>query len=419
MATSRRAVGLAGVVFASGLALAWWTKARCLLTDSSWDAGEEYVRWCYTDVYPLWFVERLNEGAVPYLDHPVEYPVLTGAWMLVADRVADVFPAALQGRAFLQVTMVMGAAMLAATFLLLRRTGLPPRRLLWFAAAPTLVVYAFINWDPLAVVLATAAVVLHREGRDGAAGVAAGLGAAAKLYPALLVPLMVLARLRERRPRAALVTGGAAAAAWLAVNLPVLVAAPDGWGRFLELSRTRPADHDSLYRIAEVYLRGDRGFDVPTLNLVTAGLFAVAAVAVVWAGSRRRAPGDTWELFLPLLIAFLLTSKVYSPQFSLWLLPLLALSLPRVTPFLLFCAADLAVFVIRFRWLGGRQGLLPAPGFGAFALAIAARDAVLVWIAWLAVRERPRWLGERPEAAAAGVRSDPPGRAGGSEPTPR
>ncbi len=372
------------------LALAWFSKARCLLVDAGWQNGEQYRGWCYTDIYPLWFVERLDTGAVPYLDHPVEYPVLTGAWMWLANQVAGILPPAVQGQAFLQVTMAMAAACLAGTLVLLHRMGLPPRRLLWYAAAPTLVLGAFVNWDALPVVLSTAAIWLHREDRDVAAGVAAGLGAAAKLYPALLVGLVVVARLRQRRPGAALAHAGAAAAVWLAVNLPVYLAAPEGWSRFLQLSRTRPADHDSLYRIIEVELRST-SFDVPTLNLVTAALFAVAAAAVLIVGVRRRPPADTWQLFLPLLIAFLLTSKVYSPQFSLWLLPLLALALPRLSPFLWFCAADAAVFLVRFPWLGGRQGLTPAPGYGVFAVTIGLRAVVLVWIAWLAVRERPEW----------------------------
>jgi len=402
-ASSKRLPRAVVAVLCLALALAWFSKSRCLLFDAGWQDGEQYRGWCYTDIYPLWFVERLDAGAVPYLDHPVEYPVLTGAWMWLANQVARVLPAEAQGQAFLQVTMAMAAACLAATLALLHRMGLPPRRLLWYAAAPTLVLCAFVNWDALPVMLATAAIWLHREDRDVAAGVAAGLGAAAKLYPALLVSLVVLARLRQRRPRAALAHAGAAVGVWLAVNLPVYLAAPEGWSRFLQLSRSRPADHDSLYRIIEVELRSSQ-FDVPTLNLVTAVLFVGAAAAVLIVGVRRRPPAHTWQLFLPLLIAFLLTSKVYSPQFSLWLLPLLALALPRRTPFLLFCAADAAVFLVRFPWLGGRQGFTPAPGYGVFAVTIAVRAAVLAWIAWLAVRERPAWDGT---AAAAEGRSGP------------
>lgn len=43
--------------------------------------NEQYTRFCYTDVLALYYAERLNEGAVPYRDHPVEYPVLTGYFM--------------------------------------------------------------------------------------------------------------------------------------------------------------------------------------------------------------------------------------------------------------------------------------------------------------------------------------------------
>jgi hypothetical protein len=90
----------------------------------------------------------------------------------------------------------------------------------------------------------------------------------------------------------------------------------------------------------------------------------------------------------------------------------MALALPRVGPdastssrpfpgpYVAFLAADLAVFALRFPWLGGRQGLSPAPGYGAFAVAIGIRAAVLMWIVWLCVRRRPRYL-QRPPGAPA------------------
>src|SRR3712207_5183575 len=135
MTTDRRDA-LLWPALAIGLLAAWFTKARCVLANAGWENGEEYTRYCYTDIFPLWWVERLNVGAVPYFDHPVEYPVLTGAWMWVANGIARVLPPALQSRAFLHVTIAMGAAMLAGTFVLLRRMEVPPERLLWFALVP-------------------------------------------------------------------------------------------------------------------------------------------------------------------------------------------------------------------------------------------------------------------------------------------
>src|SRR5687768_13908358 len=55
----------------------------------AWTEHYQYTRMCYSDVYALYYAEKLNEGAVPYLDHPVEYPVLTGGVMYAAAGVSD------------------------------------------------------------------------------------------------------------------------------------------------------------------------------------------------------------------------------------------------------------------------------------------------------------------------------------------
>jgi uncharacterized membrane protein len=382
----RTAVVLLVLLCAGTLAVGWWTKARCL-TDGQWTGGEQYTSWCYTDVYPLYFAERLHEGALPYRDHPVEYPVLTGAQQWAAAEAVRPLPPERRPVAFFHVTALFGAAVLLGAFWLLAREQLPPARLAWFAAAPTLAVYAFMNWDAVPVALFVAALVAHRRGRDGWAGVAAGLGTAAKLYPGLLVPLVVATRLAQRRPRDALLHAGAAAGAWAVVNVPVALAWPDGWWRFAELNRTRQADWDSLWFLAQ-QVRG-QAFDVAVVNRWSAVAFLAGAAVIALIGVRRRPPHRWWELALPLLSWFLLTNKVYSPQFSLWLLPLLVLVLPRLEPLAAFLAADLAVFGLRFPFLGGLVGYEPAPGYPAFGTAIAVRAAVLLGIVVLTTWHPP------------------------------
>ncbi|MGH3585760.1 MAG: hypothetical protein ACRDQ0_05510, partial [Pseudonocardia sp.] len=81
------------------LAAGWLGKAPCLqqyTTDSGnlaldWRDSRQYVAMCYSDTVPLWGIEGLDDGAVPYRDPWVEsagtadeqvrymeYPVLTG-----------------------------------------------------------------------------------------------------------------------------------------------------------------------------------------------------------------------------------------------------------------------------------------------------------------------------------------------------
>lgn len=349
-------------------------------------AHDLYLRWCYSDIPPLWTVERLHEGALPYLDHPVEYPVLTGLWMWLAAVPASGPASFLFWTGALLVACAGGAA-----WLLAREVG--PWRALAFAAAPTLVISGAVNWDLPAVLLATGGLVAHRRARDGLSGVLLGLGTAAKLFPGLLLLPLTAAAWRLRGRRAGLTVAAAAAVTWWAVNAPVALAAPQGWGRFFDLSRERGSDWDALTSVAGHVIGWQPS--VPTLNLVTAVAFLLGAAglaAVAW----RRDPAGTWHhAALPLVAWFLLTSKVYSPQFSLWLLPLFAVSFPGWGWFAAFAAADVAVTATRFPYLAAfvGDGVPGAWSWGPFGTAIVVRAVVLAGAAW---------VGWRRSAASAG-----------------
>ena len=87
------------------------------------------------------------------------------------------------------------------------------------------------------------------------AGVLLGLAGAAKMWPLFILgPILVLA-LRAQRLRAALIALGTALATVVAVNLPVALLYPDGWGRFFELNTTRAIDWGTLWYIGR-YLDG-------------------------------------------------------------------------------------------------------------------------------------------------------------------
>ena len=391
------------------LLAAWWTKGRCLL-DGAWQGGEQYLGWCYTDIYPLWFAERLNEGATPYLDHPVEYPVLIGAqmWVVAAVTRLLVGPAA-EATAFYHLTALLTAPFWVAAVVMLRRMAVPASRLLWLAAAPTLLVYGFMNWDAVAVALFTGALLAHRRGADRLAGVLAGLGAATKLFPAFVVPVVVISRLRRRDVRGAVEHTVAAALAWLAVNVPVALAAPAGWRRFFQLNRERPADFDSLwYVVGEVR---NAGWDTAVVNRWSALLFLAGAVVITVVGLRRLPVEQTWRLVLPWLVWFLLTNKVYSPQYSLWLLPAMALALPSAPAYAAFAVADLAVFVVRYPFFGGLAEVQPAPDYGVLAWMLVIRAAALVWVLMAAVRRgpAPEPAAPPPQPGAGALASPAPG----------
>jgi uncharacterized membrane protein len=226
--------------------------------------------------------------------------------------------------------------------------------------------------------------------RDLGAGALLGLGAAAKLYPILLLVPFVAGRFRGREPERGTQLAWAAVGTWVAVNLPFAAAAPSSWWEFFRFNSARPADWDSIWFIACRHISGGLSSCENTrlVNVVSALVFA-ALVAFVWRQKAIRDPGFArWTLGLPVLVLFLLSNKVYSPQYGLWLLPWFALALPNLRLFVAFEAADVAVFVTRFSFFGGLSGFRGLP-FAPFEAAVLVRAVILTVcvVAWVRRRE--------------------------------
>jgi uncharacterized membrane protein len=389
LGVAKRPIGLGLVLLCLGttLALGGALKAPCLLP-SGWTDGHQYTRYCYSDIVPLLGTEQLSGGRLPYLDACApapgecdEYPVLSMYAMRLAAWASD------GTRTFFVANALLLA--LAAAVVVVCVYLLAGPRALYVALAPTLLVYGFMNWDLLTVALATGATLAYLSRRDVWAGVLLGLGAAAKVYPALLVLPFVLGRFREREPDRGIHLAWGAAGAWVAVNLPFAVAAPRSWFEFFRFNAQRPADWDSMWFIVHHWVTGQQYFGATRAVDLGSAILFVAIAVLLWRARRRVEPDFArWTLGFPLLVTFLLTNKVYSPQYGLWLLPWFALALPSLRLFAAFEAADLAVFLTRFSWFARYSGFDGVP-IGAFEAAVAIRALILVWclVAWARARE--------------------------------
>lgn len=370
---SRRVTrGVVLAVAACTMAIGAAHKSACLGEREFLERSLSFV--CYSDLMPLYEAEQLDVGKVPYLQAQNEYPVGTGLFMWVAS-----LPAQDKTTFFVSNVVLLSMLGLATAWLLY---GVVGRRALFFAAAPTLAFYAFLNWDLLAVALMTAGLVAFLRRRDVAAGALLGLGAAAKLFPGLVLPPLAIDRGRERRWRGVALLVGSAAVTWLALNLPVAIAAPDEWTFTFRFNAERPTHWATLWfvgcRVLPVVCR-----NVGLVNTLSLALF-LGGVLVAWMLKSRLEPRfPAWTFGFAVLVIFLLTNKVYSPQYSLWLLPWFALVLPRLRPFLAFEAADLFVFVTEFRWLGAATGAGAGVPRWLFLTAVLTRAAVLLWLLWL------------------------------------
>jgi hypothetical protein len=288
--------------------------------------------------------EAMAAGHVPYRDFAVEYPpgALPAFVIPTIGKGTDGYERVFEGLMFL-----CAAATLAAMFVALRalgRRGPPMLTALAFCAlAPLLlgsVVRARFDELPAAIAVASLAALLVGRHRLGCAGL--GLGAVVKVFPAVLLPLAVAYVWRVRGRREGLLCSALAAAAALAVLLPFAVLSPGGAWHTVALHAKRGLQVESLgsaLLLAAHHVGGlglSVGSSAGSQNIVGSGADAVAAVLLVaqvavvagiWV-SFARGPADRERLVrysAAAVVAFVAFGKVLSPQFLIWLFPLVPL----------------------------------------------------------------------------------------------
>ena len=424
--TPLRVMFLIALVF---LALGWSTKSPCLQTIGSgtpeqrvanWQNQRAYYELCYSDTVPLYGAELLSQGKFPYKSswletdsngqvktqydgrtavRYMEYPVLTGVYQYVSMALAKTYTAvakatrsaALSGVAEVVMFFNIAAFGLALAWLAtVWATAMLAGRRVWdaalVAASPILIFQIFTNFDALATGLAVGGLLAWARRRPALAGVLIGLGVAAKLYPALLLLPLFLLGLRTGRTRDAVRTALVTAATWVLVNLPVALNYPRGWSEFFRLNTRRGDDMDSLYNVIKSFT-GWKGFDAGlgfwqppiVLNTVVAVGFLLCCAAIGYiALTAPRRPRLAQLIFL-VVAAFLLVNKVWSPQFSLWLVPLAVLALPHRRILLVWMTIDALVWVPRMLYLYGEQNKgLPQQWFTATVLLRDIAVGVLI-----------------------------------------
>ncbi|MFK0289103.1 glycosyltransferase family 87 protein [Streptomyces sp. NPDC090442] len=363
-------------------------------------ATSQYVHACYSDIPHLYSGRGFADGLIPYFDklpgdmQYLEYPVLTGLFMEVASWLTP-HGGAIQGREQIYWLVNAGMLMVCAAVIAVCVTRTHRRRPwdgLLVALAPAFALTATINWDLLAVALTAAGMLMWSRSRPLATGVLIGLATAAKLYPVLLLgPLLVLCwRAGTWRAYGRTVLG--AAVSWLVVNLPVMIAHDasgfhirEGWAKFYTFSQERPIDFGSLWLL----LSQRTGNPLENANLYATLLMIVGcgALALLTLYAPRR-PRFAQLAFLVVAL-FILTNKVYSPQYVLWLIPLAALARPRWRDFLIWQACEVMYFLGIWMYLaytgnGDKHQGLPPEGY---QLAIALHLLGTLYVCAMVVRD--------------------------------
>jgi uncharacterized membrane protein len=316
------------------------------------------------------FGSKILDGEVPYRDFPVEYPpAALPAFVVPALAESEDYGAAFE--------LVMWACAVAALVLLaatLAGAGASVPRLyaavVFFALAPlalgSVVLSRFDFWPAALAAGALAALVAERD-RLGFGLL--GLATAAKLYPGVMLPVAFVWVARRRGLREASVALAVFAAVVAAVFLPFIVLSPGGVWDSLTAQLSRPLQIESLgaalllaahqlglYDPVVVSTHGSQNLDgsLPDfLAAVQTGLQLAAVVAVWILFSRGRAERERLLLGCAAAVAaFVALGKVLSPQFMIWLLPLVPLVAGGVG--ILACLVFAASLIVTQAWFPHR-----------------------------------------------------------------
>jgi uncharacterized membrane protein len=338
---------------------------------------------CYSDIQYLWIGRDIDRHVFPYIHGSinakgdlaggtVEYPVLTGVLIWLGALFAHT-----------DAGFLLGSAILMAPFGLLTAWLLGKmarwRALLW-AIGPPLVLYAFHNWDLPVVLCAVAAVyVMHRGwGKAGAnrslieratlASVLLGLGFTFKLYPAIFVLPLMLYVLTGGRDGRELPTGkrydvkgmfriaGVALLTAVLVNVPFAMAGFEGWKASFTFQGLRQADitTNSFWFWGfrpESDPKNTAFQDMVSLwSPITILLSFALALYLGWRRYKREGTYPWIAVSAAMLCGFLLLHKVHSPQYTLWLVPMLVLLRVHIGWAIAYYIADIAMGIGIFRW---------------------------------------------------------------------
>ena len=340
--------------------------------------------------------ERMTQGDVPYRDFTVEYPP--------AALPVFVVPALGGGdsetyrRRFEGLMAGFGAAAVVCLTFALAALGAGLARVaaaVGFAAlAPLLlgsVVLSRFDLWPTAIVIGALAALLSGRLRLGSGLL--GLGVAAKLWPGVLVPLALVYVWRERGRREALVCAGVLGAVVVLCFLPFLLLAPVDVLDSVWRQARRPLQIESLGSAVLLAAHHSFGLDLTmksssgSQNLdgaladvvaILQGLLQLSVLLALWVSfTRGPATGERLVRYCAAVVcAFVALGKVLSPQFLIWLIPLVPLVRGRrgLTAAALLAAA----LALTQQWFPYRYWDLALRFDTAASWLVLARDLVLV-----------------------------------------
>ena len=272
----------------------------------------------FYDGQHLWpFSEKTLLGDTK-VQHPVEYPALTGLimWLLsflVSPSQTAVFD-------YYRITAAFQIVLLAiSAYLIFKLAG--KKYGFYFILAPAVLYSLNRNWDIWAIAAMLLAIYLFEKKIFQLSAILLAISIATKFFPiVLMLPIMIIF-LRNKQIKLFIRYALTTAIAWTVINLPFVLINYEGWAYFYKFSAERGLGSASFFEITNIILPSVTFSSIHFYILNTLALVAVTTYFVRLKSVPTLAATSFFVMF-----GFILFNKQYSMQYVIWLSALAVLT---------------------------------------------------------------------------------------------
>ena len=276
----------------------------------------------FFDGQHLWpFSEKTLLGDTK-VQHPVEYPALTGLIMWLLSFLVSPSDTAIYDyyriTAGLQIVLFMASA-----YLIYKLVG--KKYAFYFILAPAVLYSLNRNWDIWAIAAMLLSIYLFEKKRFQLSAFLLAVSIATKFFPiVLMLPIMIIF-LRNKQISIFLKYSLTTLVSWLIINLPFVLINFDGWAYFYKFSAERGLGSASFYEITSILMPAAKFNSVHfyILNLIT-------VIIVTYFFIKLKSVPNLAATSFFVMFGFILFNKQYSMQYVIWLSALAVISMAYI-----------------------------------------------------------------------------------------
>jgi uncharacterized membrane protein len=341
---------------------------------TTWATPDQYIHACYSDLPSLFSARALDKNQWPYSSdtNAVEYPVLTGMVMFATAALVD------SPIAYFNLNAFFLALLFIALVLLVRK--IKPEFGYLLAVAPAMLASLFINWDLWAIITMMLAIYWFDRKADLYSALAIGISISTKFLPIFLLLPIAFIMWRQNRVKELFKYFVTTIGIWVLINLPFIATTPTGWWRFYKLNIERSADWGSLWLALN-----QLGIGLTNLNYLAILLLLIGMTSIIVFLFELKSTPTLASVAFIVLATVMVVSKVYSPQYVLWLTPLaiIAITSTKDLPaFWIWQGGEVIYHIAIWQHIAlvtGADFGLPQGGYAGLTLLRIATSLYLIW----------------------------------------